>query len=33
MRGFKAMRKVPAHPHLAYYLRGHVGLRDLRELI
>ena len=33
MRGFKAMAKVPAHPHLAYYLRGDGEVCDLRKII
>ena len=33
MRGFKAMAKVLAHPHLAYYLRGNGEVCDLRKII
>jgi len=33
MRGFKAMAKVLAHPHLASYLRGQAGICDLRQVI
>jgi len=33
MRGFKAMAKVLAHPHLAYYLRGDGEVCDLRKII
>jgi hypothetical protein len=33
MRGFKSMRKVLAHPYLAFYLRGRAGTCDLRKII
>lgn len=33
MRGFKAMKKVLAHPHLAFFLRGQQGVCDLRKVI
>ncbi len=33
MRGFKAERKVVAHPYLASLLRGKDGLYDLRKVI
>jgi transposase-like protein len=33
MRGFKSMRKVLAHPHLAYHLRGNGGACDLCKVI
>jgi transposase-like protein len=33
MRGFKAMHKVLAHPHLAFFLRGDGGICDLRKVI
>jgi len=33
MRGFKAMHKVLAHPHLAFYLRGAAGVCDLRKVV
>jgi transposase-like protein len=33
MRGFKAMHKVLAHPHLAFHLRGQSGTCDLRKLV
>jgi hypothetical protein len=33
MRGFKSMRKVVAHPHLAFFLRGSAGVCDLRKVI
>jgi len=33
MRGFKAMHKVLAHPHLSFFLRGQVGICDLRKVV
>jgi hypothetical protein len=33
MRGFKTKRKVIAHPHLSFYLRGQDGLCDLGEVV
>lgn len=33
MRGFKAMRKVLNHPHLACFLRGSGGICDLRKVV
>jgi hypothetical protein len=33
MRGFKAIHKVLAHPHLAFYLRGQAGSCDLRKIV
>ena len=33
MRGFKAMSKVLAHPHLAFFLRGQSGICDLRKVV
>ena len=33
MRGFTSMRKVLAHPHLAFCLRAEGGVCDLRRVI
>jgi hypothetical protein len=33
MRGFKAMHKVLAHPHLAFFPRGREGICDLQKVI
>lgn len=33
VRGFKSMKKVLAHPHLALLLRGQEGVCDLRKVI
>jgi transposase-like protein len=33
MRGFKAIHKVLAHPHLAYHMRGWAGVCDLRQVV
>ena len=33
MRGFKSIKKVLAHPHLAFFLRGQQGACDLRQVI
>ncbi len=33
MRGFKSMKKVLAHPYLSCFLRGQLGVCDLRQVI
>lgn len=33
MRGFKALHKVLAHPHLSFFLRGQDGICDLRNVV
>lgn len=33
MRGFKARRKVLAHPYLSFFLRGQADVCDLRQII
>jgi hypothetical protein len=33
MRGFKSMRKVLAHPHLSFFIRGRQGTCDLRQVV